>query len=84
MKLNEVIKEYCRIQALVYLSIDDPTNPSDGFCEDCPGSTNPQYFRHSGDTIKYIRQAVLEKLRADGHSIAEGFNPETGEEIIDG
>lgn len=80
MTKQEVIRELCRIVALVYRSIDDYTNPSDGFCDLCPFHDNPQCFKHSGKTIDYVRQAVVEKLKRDGVRIAQGFNPETGRE----
>ena len=81
LKKEEVIREYCRIAALVYHSIGDYTNPNDGFCDLCPHSSNPTSFRSSPGVIDWIREAVVARLKSEGIIIAEGFDPETGKEL---
>lgn len=63
MTRNDVIKHLCRTVGLVYGSLKDFTAPSDGFCEDCKEVGN---FQHSGITLAFVRQAVIEKLQRDG------------------
>lgn len=67
MELEEVLEEYCKLQGLVYHSLENYSSPSDGFCRKCPNGVGglTDNFRHSGETIKYIRDAVLEKLAKD-------------------
>lgn len=65
MNKQQVIDEYCKLQGLVFHSVKDYSHSSDGFCSKCAFSNYPEYFRHSGETIKYIRDAVIEKLQKD-------------------
>ncbi len=81
LSVSEVIKEYCKIGGLAYHSIGDFCDPSDGFCDLCPNSGNPESFRNDGHIIDYVRKAVLEKLKRDGYKIARGFDPKTGKEV---
>ena len=80
MTKEEVIENLCQTVALAYRSIGDYTSPSDGFCPKCPHA-DTHHFSHSGDTLRYVREAVVAKLKADGFQIADGFDPETGDEI---
>jgi hypothetical protein len=72
----EVVREMCRIMSLAYKSIGDYDEPSDGFCDLCPNSYDQESFRHSGETLDYVRRAVVEKLLRDGFSVAKGFDVE--------
>ena len=36
---------------------------------------------YQGDTLRYVRQAVVRQLKRDGHKIDGAFDPETGEPI---
>ena len=65
MTKEQVLEEYCKIQSLVYRSIANYSSPSDGFCRKCPFANDLEGYRHSGVTIKYIRDAVIEKLQKD-------------------
>ena len=80
MTRDEVIEHLCQTVALVYASIGDYSNPSDGFCRRCPYA-GTEHFRHSGETLRYVRNAVVAKLKADGITIAGGFDSDTGDEI---
>ena len=69
MTKDEVIQHLCETVALVYRSIGDYTHPSDGFCPKCHRALGPSWnFEHAGHTLEYVRQAVIDKLIADGHS----------------
>jgi hypothetical protein len=81
MNKDEVIEHLCQTVSLVYNSIGDYSEPSDGFCARCPNHASP-YFRHSGNTLRYVRDAVVAKLKADGIAIDSGFDPVTGDEVI--
>lgn len=81
MNKQQVIEHVCTTVALVYRSIGDYSEPSDGFCHRCQNRNTPQHFRHSGATLRYVRDAVVDKLKADGIAIADGFDPVTGDEI---
>ena len=81
MTCQEAIREACRIVALAYRSIGDFSEPSDGFCDLCPFSDDPVSYRNAGRALEYVRLAVVAKLKADGHEVAKGFNPETGKEV---
>ncbi len=81
MTIEEAIREACRIVALAYKSIGDYRHASDGFCDLCPNSGDPESFRNEGKAIEYVRLAVVARLKADGYGIAEGFDPETGKEL---
>ena len=80
MKRDEVIEHVCQTVALAYQSIGDFIEPSDGFCDKCPYA-NTAHFQHSGKTLRYVRDAVVAKLKDDGYKIADGFDPMTGDEI---
>lgn len=81
MTKQEVLKHLCQTVALVYYSIENYDQASDGFCSDCLFSDDPVRFRHSGTTLTYVREAVVAKLKADGFNIAKEFDPITGNEI---
>jgi hypothetical protein len=76
MNPNQIIYRLCQIVALVYRSIGDYDCPSDGFCYECQRTRNPDHFRHSGITIRYILDAVKEKLVRDGHTLDAGVMKE--------
>lgn len=68
MNQTETIRWACRIVALAYRSIGDYGTASDGFCEDCPNHRSAR-FRHDGVTLKYVEQAVKEKLLREGFAL---------------
>lgn len=76
MTREEVIEHLCQTVALVYHSIGDYSNPSDGFCHICEPFVQHSY-QHSGETLEYVRNAVVEKLRADGVKL----NPDIAKEM---
>lgn len=87
MKRIEIIREMCSIMALAWNAIDPEwKNSCDGFCDSCPFGirrTDEQiepYYRNTGDAVKFVRTAVVEKIKRDGLKIARGWNPKTGEE----
>lgn len=81
MTKAEVLEHLCITVSLVYKTIDDYTQPSDGFCHRCPFHDKLENFKHAGITLNYIREAVLEKLKMEGLRIAEGYDPKTGDEL---
>lgn len=82
MTKEEVIIECCSILAMVYRSIGDFTEPSDGFCSKCAVHLPKDWdFKHSGRTIEYTRKAVLRQLKEDGYGISPNWNKNTGKEV---
>lgn len=82
MTRNDAIKHACETVALAYHSIGDYTEPSDGFCRDCNPSDKPaSSYLNSGNALRYVRDAVVEKLRRDGFVIEDGFDSDTGDPI---
>ena len=79
MTRDEVLEHICTTVALVYQSIGDYTEASDGFCKKCPFWNKPNAFSHSGKTLRYVRDAVVAKLKADGYQIANIYDSETGD-----
>ncbi len=69
MTKSQVITEVCGIVALAFFSINDLNKSSDCFCEDGHGIDS--HFQNDGETIAYVRQAVIEKLRRDGFDVKE-------------
>lgn len=65
MTHQEVITALCRTVGMVYNTIGDYSQSSDCFCD--VGKENKPFFSHSGETIQYIHDAVVEKLRRDGY-----------------
>jgi hypothetical protein len=82
MTRDQAIESACQTMTLAYHSIGDYMHESDGFCHRCPHSHGND-FRNAGKTLAYVRAAVVAKLKADGYKIADGFDPETGEEIME-
>ena len=82
MKKDEVIEHVCQTVALVYHSMRDYAEPSDGFCLRCQRRPfRDSNYQHSGKTLRYVRDAVVAKLKADGYAIDFSFDPITGDEI---
>jgi hypothetical protein len=79
MNRTEVIEHLCETVALVYSSINDYSEPSDGFCIKCQQRRTKVHFQHSGKTLNYVREAVIAKLKADGYVIAAEPNPSDNE-----
>ena len=80
MTREEATIEACSIFSLAYHSIGDATHAADGFCCKCPwGEGNQESsYRNEGRIFEYVRRAVMEKLKRDGHEIDSGFDPKTG------
>jgi hypothetical protein len=69
MTRQDVLKHLCQTVGLVYQTLGNFTQPSDGFCSDCPAQQGRGWtFNHSGETLDYVRVAVLEKLVRDGYT----------------
>ena len=69
MTRDEVIEHVCQTVGIAYNSIGDYEHASDGFCNKCPFHNEPDNFQHEGKSLEYVRNAVVEKLKADGHVI---------------
>ena len=68
MTHEQVLHHLCTTVGLVYKTIGDYTEASDGFCGQCTATMGGiRGFQHSGRTLKYVRQAVVEKLARDGY-----------------
>ena len=79
MNREEAIKEACGIIALAYQSIGDFRYASDGFCSECERDLEPNWdYKNDGYALDYVRQAVVDKLKADGYTIPSNFDPNTG------
>jgi hypothetical protein len=65
MNHEQAIRYACLIQALVTRTIGDYSVPNDGFCDHCPNKG--ETFQSSGQSASYVLDAVIEKLRRDGH-----------------
>ena len=69
---EEVTKRLCKIVGLVYRSIGNYGEPSDGFCREClPNEMREIHFQHAGLTIDYVENAVRKQLVADGYELVE-------------
>lgn len=78
---KEVIRDLCSLQALVWNCLDpNATTSSDCFCE--KQSMKGESYRHENLSLEYIRNAVVEKLKADGYTFPEGYEPVLGREIM--
>ena len=77
MTVIQATRELCSIMGLAQKSIRDFEHPNDGVCDLCRGRTSVE-FENSGKSIEYVRAAVVDALRRDGHTIAKGFDPVTG------
>ncbi len=64
MTKQKVIEIACAITGLVFHSMRDYNRASDGFCDKCQALGFS--FNHSGDTLRYLRRAVENQLKADG------------------
>ncbi len=67
MTKDEVIQHLCATVGLVYRVNSEGADASDCFCS----TTQKEPFAHDGETLKYVRQAVLRALRDDGVSEIE-------------
>ena len=65
MTKQDAIRHACTTVGFAYNSIGDFRYPSDGFCDECEVYGDAQY-QNKGDALRYVRIAVLEKLRRDG------------------
>lgn len=82
MTRQEATIEACAVFSLAYHSIGDYRQPADGFCDKCPGGRHGAEwsYQNAGHIFQYVRAAVIEKLKRDGHTVADGFDPNTGKE----
>lgn len=72
MTKNEAIKEACEIVSLAYHSIGDYSRPCDCLCGD--NLLSILSYQNDGQTLGFVRRAVLEKLERDGISVSTRFN----------
>ena len=82
LTIEEAIEKACSIMGLAYHSIRDYEKPSDGFCLKCPARARSEIwnFENDGHILDYMRTAVVEKLKRDGHEIAYGCDEEGREQ----
>ncbi len=80
---EDAISESCRTVALAYHSIADYTHASDGFCPMCRNAHEHGQYKNDGYALRFVRDAVVEKLRRDGYEVDSGFDPETGDEVTE-
>ena len=68
MTKEECIRHACTTVGIAFHSIKDYRHASDCFCTDHvhPGFT----FWNEGIILEYVREAVVEKLRRDGYTVA--------------
>lgn len=84
MTREEAIQAACSITSLAFHSIRDYSKASDGFCDVCrryrelDGLGN---YQNQGETLAYVRLAVLNALKRDGYKISPIFDPDTGKEF---
>ena len=78
MTRAECIRYACETAALIGYSVRKNMGANDGFCDKCPFADNPM-FRNDGAVLRFMRQAVVEKLRRDGHELAWEYDEKTGE-----
>lgn len=69
---EEVIHQCCEIVGLAYHSIGDLSEPGDCFCN------IRSDFQHHPQTLSFVREAVLEKLKREGVKIDPRFDEITG------
>lgn len=72
---EEVIVECCEIVGLAFNSISDMSHPADCFC---PRLKPDPTFQHHPQTLAFVREAVLEKLKREGVKIDPRFDEITG------
>ena len=70
MTKEEVIQHLCETVACVFHTKHEYEYPSDGFCRECERDCGCGDFQHSGRTLAYVRDAVIEKLIRDGYKPA--------------
>ena len=63
-----VIEHVCKTVSIIHNSTKDFLHASDCFCGDDFAS-----FQHEGTTLRFLRQAVLEKLERDGFFVERGL-----------
>ena len=82
MTRDEAIEFSCSTLALAYHSIGDYGRACDGFCNKCVSRVGQSWhYQNDGTALRYVREAVLMRLKKDGHKIAEGFDQKTGDEL---
>ena len=77
MTRDEAIREACEIVNIAYQSVGNFSTASDCFCGDAFNSLPAKFkpmakglpYCNDGKALAYVRVAVLEKLKRDGHSI---------------
>ena len=82
MTKQEAIREACSIVSLAYRSVGDYSTASDGFCDECEGRVGADgNYSNQGFALQYVREAVLQKLHRDGHTVHAAFDKDTGIEL---
>lgn len=69
MTRSDAVQHACETVSIAYHSIRDYSKPSDGFCDKC--MDRDMSFHNSGDTLDYVRRAVVQQLLRDGYEISE-------------
>jgi len=67
MQKYDAIRHVCATVGMAYHTIGDYQYPSDGFCSECQ-QVQAGNYQNNRDALRYVRLAVLEKLRRDGYT----------------
>ena len=78
MTKQDAIQMACNIVGLAYHSIGDYSQASDCFCSEFIGNTT---YSNSGETLRFVRDAMVEKLTREGKTLAHKFDTFTGEKL---
>lgn len=86
MKREELIREACSVYGLVFASVypgakDRETGESVA-CDCICDPTRKTGYSNTGHVGRYIRQAVLEKMERGGEPVNDGWDPNTGLQVL--
>ena len=70
---EKMITKFCALQSAVAHTRKDYENANDCFCPESSFKEDPDLYRNDETAYDYIRQAVIEKLKADGFDVSETF-----------
>lgn len=73
MNKKQVVEHLCGTMGLAYHTIGDYTYPCDCVCLELPDSLKnrglkPMLYQNHGEVLKFVRQAVVEKLEREGYT----------------